>query len=73
MPQQESIDLNSADLEELAEIEGVGRQRAQDLIENRPYDSWDDVLELPGFSEQLVRKMQQAGVTIGGTKTRRAG
>jgi DNA uptake protein ComE-like DNA-binding protein len=68
----EQIDLNGASVEELMQIPGLGRQRAEEIINNRPFDNWNDVKRVPGFSERLVEELQQSGATLGG-RTRRAG
>lgn len=62
------INLNTADFEELADLPNVGEERAQDILEyreeNGPFENWDDLLHVPGFSQRLVENLKQSGVTI---------
>ncbi len=62
-----SIDLNSADVDQLDQIEGLGRNRAQKLVDFRnqhgPFKTWDDVKKIPGYSEQIVSLIKQSGAT----------
>ncbi len=71
MPEQ--IDINNASVQELMKIPGLGRQRAEELINNRPFDSWNEVRRVPGFSDRLVEELQQSGAILGGKRTRPAG
>lgn len=59
------IDLNSASAEEIAgAVPQISDKRMSDLIEHRPFTSWDEVKEIPGFDEGMVENMQAAGVII---------
>jgi len=60
------VDLNEASLEDLEKITGVGRERARDIIEHRPFKSWEDVEKVPGFSKGMVEDLQNSGATLGG-------
>ena len=55
------ININTATKEELASLPKVGEERAQTLIEERPFDSWDEIDELPGFDEGLIQDIQKGG------------
>jgi DNA uptake protein ComE-like DNA-binding protein len=59
------VDLNQASEQELDQVGGLGRERAQRIVQNRPFRSWDDLKRVEGFSEKLVDDLRQAGATIG--------
>jgi competence protein ComEA len=59
------VDLNSASIEELERVGGLGRERAQRIIQNRPFRSWDDLKRIEGFSDKLVEDLKNAGATLG--------
>ena len=64
------MNLNTADVDELAQnIPGLGKQRAQHIIDyreqNGPFQSWDDLNDVPGFSDQMVEVVQRSGATLG--------
>ena len=62
----DGIDLNTASQEDLERVGGLGRERAERIIQSRPFHSWDDVKRIEGFSDKLVSDLQQAGASIGG-------
>jgi DNA uptake protein ComE-like DNA-binding protein len=62
---QKKININTASKEELASLPKLGDERAQTLIEERPFDSWDEIDELPGFDERLVQDIQKGGGYLG--------
>jgi DNA uptake protein ComE-like DNA-binding protein len=43
------VDLNTAPEEELADLPMVGPRRARELIQHRPFKSWDEVSERAWF------------------------
>ncbi|HET8581292.1 MAG TPA: helix-hairpin-helix domain-containing protein [Candidatus Paceibacterota bacterium] len=55
-------DLNSATVEDLEGIQGIGHDRAEDIInyrdEHGPFTDWDDVKEVPGFDEGMIRAVR---------------
>lgn len=59
------IDLNSASREELERVGGLGSDRAERIIENRPIRSWDDLRKVDGFGGTLVEDLREAGATLG--------
>jgi DNA uptake protein ComE-like DNA-binding protein len=59
--QAKKININTATKEELASLPKIGEERAQTLIEERPFDSWDEIDELPGFDEGLIEDIQKGG------------
>lgn len=60
------VDLNSASPEELDRIGGLGHERVQRIIQNRPFRSWDDLKRVEGFGDKLVEDLKNAGATLGG-------
>ena len=59
------VDLNSASRDELERVGGLGPDRAERIIQQRPIRSWDDLKKIEGFSDKLVQDLRQAGATIG--------
>ena len=59
------IDLNKASPEELEKIPGVGSKRAEEIIQNRPYQNMEDLKRVPGFSDELIQTLQREGATVG--------
>ncbi len=62
---QKKININTASKEELASLPKIDDERAQTLVEERPFDSWDEIDELPGFDERLVQDIQKGGAYLG--------
>jgi DNA uptake protein ComE-like DNA-binding protein len=60
-----SVDLNSAPLQALAALPGVGPQRAYELTLWRPYLTWDQVACLPGLEALDVEALRAAGAVLG--------
>lgn len=56
-PSGEVINLNSATLEELQSLTGVGPALAQRLINHRPFGTFDDVLSVPGISDDKLNRI----------------
>ncbi len=61
-----NVDLNSASAEELDRIGGLGHERVQRIVENRPFRSWEDLRRVEGFGGTLVEDLKNAGATLGG-------
>jgi len=62
---QKKININTASKEELSSLPKINDERAQTLVEERPFDSWEEIDELPGFDEGLVRDLQKGGGYLG--------
>lgn len=56
--------LNLASRADLARMSGVGKDRAQAIIEYRsiygPFRSWSELERVPGFDETLVEKLRHS-------------
>jgi hypothetical protein len=61
----QGVDLNKASEQDLQRIGGIGEERAKRLVENRPYQSWEDLKKVEGFNEKLVEDLQKEGATLG--------
>lgn len=59
-----AIDLNTASEQELADLPMVGPKRAHDLIQRRPFKSWEDVKQVPGFDAGMVDDLKSGGARI---------
>jgi len=53
------LNLNFATLEELQELPDITPEMAQDILENRPYASFVDVLELEGITEEWLISIEE--------------
>jgi competence protein ComEA len=60
-----NVDLNSASAEELDRVGGLGQDRVQRIIQNRPFKSWEDLERVEGFGGKLVEDLKRAGATLG--------
>ncbi len=58
------IDLNKASEQELAEARQIGPERARSIVENRPFETWEDLKEVPGFNDRLIEDLKRNGFTI---------
>jgi competence ComEA-like helix-hairpin-helix protein len=64
------VDLNHATAEELltVNIKDMSENRVENLLEYRerygPFLSWDDVKNVPGFNEEIIKDLREVGVTI---------
>lgn len=65
----QSMDLNSASEQELSRIGGIGSERARRIVQNRPFQSWDDLKQkVEGFSDTMVEDLKRAGATLGSSQ-----
>ena len=60
------IDINTAPLEELEEIIGIGPALAQRIIEARPFNSLDDLIKVKGIGEITLQKIKDQGLAWSG-------
>ena len=56
--------LNTAPIEELAELPGIGAALAYELMLWRPYLDWAEVEHVPGLDWEKVGALRAAGAEI---------
>lgn len=65
-PPRTELDLNTASPEEIQRAFHINEDHLRQILRNRPYRSWQEFEEKnPGFSEPMLRSLQEAGVSIG--------
>ena len=69
------ININTASKEELDSLKGIGAARAEAIIkyrsENGPFQSVDELKNIPNFPDNLVGKLR-GQITVGGARTIKA-
>ncbi len=64
-----AVDLNTATVDELQSVKGIGAKKAQAIVEyrqaNGPFKSVNDLQNVKGFGEKSVKKLKK-DVTVGG-------
>ena len=65
--QAEPIHINTASLQALCSLPGIGSKKAQRILEdirqNGPYKTLAEVARVPGISEAMIQKWQGLAVT----------
>jgi len=56
-----SIEINTASLEDLDKLEGVGPKTAQKIIDSRPYYSVDDLIKVSGIGTATLEDIKNQG------------
>ena len=59
------VDINSASEQELQQVGGLGPERAQRIVQSRPFRDWDELKSVEGFDDKLVDDLKGAGATLG--------
>ena len=60
--EENQIDINSASLEELDEIYGIGPAKAQAIVDARPYETLDDLVNAYGIGEKTLENIKSQGL-----------
>jgi hypothetical protein len=59
------IDLNNSDLQDLDRIGGLGRVLALRIIQHRPIRRWNDLRNIEGFDQELIKDLRGSGAKLG--------
>ncbi|MBI1911676.1 MAG: helix-hairpin-helix domain-containing protein [Deltaproteobacteria bacterium] len=71
------FNLNTIGVDELSNLPMVGRRRAELIIKYRnehgPFRSWDDLNNIPGFSQGMVNDLREGGASLDSEEQRPRG
>lgn len=56
--QNNLININVADISELEKLPGIGKNTAQKIIDNRPFESIDDIKKVSGIGDRKFEKIK---------------
>lgn len=59
---ENQIDINSASISELDKIYGIGKSKAQAIIDARPYKILDDLINAYGIGEKTLENIKNQGL-----------
>jgi len=60
----DKVEINTASLQQLDEITGIGPVLAQRIIDARPFSSVDDLLRIKGIGEKTLQKIKDQGLAF---------
>ncbi len=56
LPRTHTFDLNAATLVDLLGVPGMSRSQAEDVLKHAPYSSLNELLNVPGFTPELMSR-----------------
>jgi competence protein ComEA len=56
--ENEKINVNTASVEDLVKLPGIGEIKAKRIVENRPYEKPEDLLRVPGIGVKTLEKIK---------------
>lgn len=63
-----AVNLNTASVEELKGIPGLGEDKARQLVnyreKNGPFEDWEDLKDIPGLSDSQLDALKKAGAEV---------
>lgn len=66
----ESVDINTATLEQLDQITGIGPALGQRIIDARPFPSVDDLIKVSGIGEKTLQEIKEQGLACVNCQTK---
>jgi len=57
-PSKQPVDVNTATIEQLSTLPGVGPEIAKKIVKGKPYARAEDLLKVPGIGEKTLEKMR---------------
>ena len=57
-PSKQPVDVNTATIEQLSTLPGIGPEIAKKIVKGRPYTKAEDLLNVSGIGEKTLEKMR---------------